>query len=278
MMWSAIVKLVEITACRRTVLKRETKTILLLLCTLLFIMSGCGKKKADTHYIPTGTDAGEPTLSEEARREYQYETPEEGDLCADVEILGHGHIYIKLFREEAAYAVDNFVAKAKKDEYDGTLVSDATENYYVQMGQPLTGDIKEESIWGGGFSNEISDKLAVTRGAVCMANQGWDGSNAMQFFFVTGKADVLNSLDAPLAEHYNMTLGEYLKSNYGVSMSDDMLAKYRTYGGAPWLYGRNTVFGQVFKGYDVMDEVCRLRASGEENIYVKNIVIYEYVG
>ncbi len=257
-------------------MKREYIKLIALICLAVTVLCGCGSKK-DTHYIPTGSDASEPTLSESARKLYQYETPKEGDLCADIEILGHGHIYVKLFKEDAGYAVDNFVEKAKKGEYDGTYVSDASEGYYLQAGKPLTNDTKEESIWGGGFSNEISEDLYTTRGALCMANQGTDGTNAMQFFFVTAGKDLVNSLAKPLGEHYNMTLRDYLETNYGTSLTDAQLARYLTYGGAPWLYGHNTVFGQVFRGYDVMDEVCSLRASGEEAIYVKKVVIYEYV-
>ena len=258
-------------------MKNRKVTTILGICLLTFALVGCGKKEGPTYVTPATADVAEATLSKDAQTLYQYSWPEEGDLCADVEILDYGHIYIKLFKEDAEYAVDNFVQKAENGDYDGTLVSEAVNDYYVQAGAPLSDATKEESIWGGGFSNEISEKLFTTRGAVCMANQGTDGTNAMQFFFVTTEVSTINGLERPLTEHYGMSLEDYLASNYAVSLTDAQLQRFLTYGGAPWLYGHNTVFGQVFSGYDVMDQIEAAVLNGDEKLYVKKIVIYEYV-
>ena len=250
--------------------------VLLLIMGAALLLSACGNAKKEK-YAPEGSDADEPTLSSASQEEYQYRYPTEGDLCADIHILNYGHIYIRLFKEDAPYAVDNFVTKAKKGKYNGTLVSEGVKNYYLQCGKPMTGEEKEESIWGGGFSNEISDRLYPTRGSVCMANQGNADSNAMQFFFTAGTAKTVQGLEAPLKERFGIGLKEYLKKNYETELSDEQLGRFMMYGGAPWIYGHNTVFAQVFKGYDVMDAVIAASAAGTEPIYIKKISVYEYV-
>ena len=247
--------------------------VLALLCVSL--LTACGKEEKSEKIV---ADSDEPTLSEEAATHYQFVYPVEGDLCADIEILDYGHIYIKLFEDETQYACDNFITKARNGEYDGTAVSAAEEGYYIQGGEPLDKTKAEESIWGGGFSNEISEKLLPVRGAVCMANQGVNGTNAMQFFFVTTTAEVVAGLDEPLRERYGQGLKDYLLSNYNANISENQLNMFYTYGGAPWLYGHNTVFAQVFDGFDVLDALENDLASDSElKVYIKKISIYEHL-
>ena len=257
------------------IVKKKTEYVFLLLLVCLMLAS-CGSSKSQA-FVPAEGDANEATLSSDSQSEFQYRYPVEGDLCADVEILNYGHIYVKLFREDAPYAVENFTRKAKKGEYNGSLVSDAVKDYYLQCGKPMEAEKKEESIWGGGFSNEISDRLFPTRGSLCMANQGVDGTNAMQFFFVANAPETIRQLEEPLKERYGIGLNEYLEKYYSVKMDRKDLVRYFNYGGAPWLYGHNTVFGQIFKGYDVMDAVIAAMTDTENGVYIKKISIYNYI-
>lgn len=258
----------------------KTKLLRTIYISILLVVAlacaGCGKSGAG-EFVPAELDMSEPTLSEEASREYQFLYPREGDLCADITVLDYGHICVRLFKDEAPYACDNFIKKAKNGEYDGTLVSTIVDGYYVQAGKPINSDVKEESIWGGGFSNEISDLLFPVRGSLCMANQGKDGTNATEFFFNVTTADTINSLEAPLKSRYGMGLRDYIRKNYDTKLTEEQLNKFLKYGGAPWEYGHNTVFGQMFKGFDVLD---RISASGNDNktIYINKVTIYEYVG
>ena len=246
-------------------------------CLLICLLAvSCGKNKKEV-YVPEGNDLREKTLSDGAQEYYQYRYPVEGQLCADIFILDYGHIYVRLFDEDAPGAVENFRKKAEKGAYSGTLISKAVKDYYVQGGKPLTSEEKEESIWGGGFTNEISSRLVPTRGALCMANQGKNGTNAQQFFIVTTAADTVRKLEEPLLERYGISLRQYLDENYGTELDDKKLKRFFDYGGAPWIYGHNTVFGQVFKGFDVLDAVEAAAADGETDIYIKKITVYEYV-
>lgn len=245
--------------------------IVLIMCLLV----GCGAREKNGPKDNEETK-NEPTLNKPEDYK-QFEYPQEGDICADIYILDYGHILVKLFTKETPYACDNFIAKAKKNQYDGTSISGFAKDYYIQAGKPLSVDDKEESIWGGGFSNEIVSDLKPARGAMCMANQGTDGTNAMEFFFVTTKASTINGLDLPLRERYGMSFKEYLDSKYGAKFSDSELNFYYTYGGAPWIEGRNTVFGQVFEGFEIMDKIEQDLSVSDKQLYIKKVTIYEHV-
>lgn len=241
----------------------------------MIILTACGTKKATT---PTNN----PDYENEASLNnpggyYQFEYPVEGDLCADIFILEYGHIYVKLFDKDARYACDNFATKARQGEYDGTVISSYEKDYYIQGGSYLEKDIVEESIWGGGFSNEISDKLFPYRGALCMANQGDEDSNAMQFFFVTTKAEKIKNLDGPLREKYGLSFKDYIESRYQTKLTQTQLDSFYVYGGAPWITGHNTVFGQVFEGFSVLDKLNEDLPKAEKPIYIKKVTIYEHV-
>ena len=251
------------------------KKYLILSLIICLILTGCGSKdKAVPEDNPDYEN--EPTLNNPGDY-YQFEYPVEGDLCADIYILDYGHVYVKLFDKDAKNACDNFVTKARKGEYDGTVISGFEKDYYIQGGSCLDKEKKEESIWGGGFSNEISDRLNPYRGALCMANQGTDGTNAMQFFIVTAKAEKIKNLDVPLRERYGMSFREYIESMYFTKLTQAKLDTFYEYGGAPWITGHNTVFGQVFKGFSVLDKLNEDLNGTDKNVYIKKITVYEHV-
>lgn len=253
---------------------KKIYTMLIIIALAAFI-TGCGKR-ADGKAPETSETGSEPTLNNPGDYE-QFKYPVEGDLCADIYILDYGHVMVKLFNDETPYACDNFATKARKGEYDGTSISQMVKDYYIQGGKPLESDAAMESIWGGGFTNEISDKLKPVRGALVMANQGRDGTNAMEFYFVTGKAETINNLDEPLRERYGMSFKDYISSKYNTELSNEELNFYYTYGGAPWVQGHNTVFGQVYEGFSVLDKLNEDIGNTDKTIYIKKITIFEHV-
>jgi peptidyl-prolyl cis-trans isomerase B (cyclophilin B) len=53
-----------------------------------------------------------------------------------------------------------------------------------------------------------------------------------------------------------MSLQDYLSDIYEVDMGQESIDEFLFYGGAPWLYGRHTIFAQVYKGFEVLDAIA----------------------
>ena len=64
-----------------------------------------------------------------------------------------------------------------------------------------------------------------------------------------------------LVEYKGYTLQEYMKAGFKTEMPDEVLNEYMTYGGAPWLHGHHTVFGQIYDGFDVLDKIADVKTG-----------------
>ena len=219
---------------------------LVMLAIVAVSLSACGKKngtnQTGTDLTPAATVSArpsdedeelEPALRPEAQSVYQLQLPAQGELCAEFVIEGYGSIFVRLFSEDARKAVENFKTLAESGLYDGIRINRVVESYMFQAGDKEGYGLSGQSIYGGGFANEISERLQPIRGALCMANLGEDSTNTNQFFFVQTKASVVRALKDPLDNRYNMTLAQYLKEAYNTELTDEQLALYDTYGGAP---------------------------------------------
>lgn len=222
------------------------KKILLLLITvlLLFSVTACGKTD-DT------SDSGE--LSDR-----QIDGPKEGDTIACFKIKDYGEFSVVLFPEVAPKAVENFITHAKESYYDGVSFHRVIEDFMIQGGDPEGTGAGGESIWGSAFEDEFDENFLPIRGALCMANAGAD-TNGSQFFIVT------------LGDCYE----DYLKD-----MNQAQKDRFMEYGGTPWLYEAHTVFGQVYEGMDVVDEISKTDTDSNdrpvEDVIIESIKISEY--
>lgn len=262
---------------------KRTGMLLLMVAVCLLTIS-CGKAKpekngenSDVTETPTPTryyNSKEPTLSEEAKTFYQFEEPAAGDIVVTIQFKKYGKITIKLFPKEAPKAVENFVTLAKQGCYENSKLTRVIADYLIQSSnaQGYT-----SSIYGGGFAVETSSELRPVRGALCMADAGEDGTNTSSFYIVATKAGVLRGLSDPLDARYQMSFSDYLKEAYNTSLSEKELDFYYTYGGAPWLYGHQTVFGQVIDGFEVLDTICEAKVTSKcvpnPGIFIENITV-----
>ena len=273
---------------QRTKTKLIRKAVIYGIC-LLLMMSLCGCKKdpkkqdgnpadkqeqQNTTPSPYATSSKEATLSEEAKRIYQFADPKSGDTVVKITIKKYGTISIKLFPEEAPKAVENFTTLAKQGCYENVKLSRVVADYIIQSATAMG---YQSSIYGGGFEQETSEQLKPVRGALCMADSGEEGTITTSFFIVSTKPSVLQSLSEPLDARYQMTVSEYLQEAYNTKMSEEELGYYYTYGGAPWLYGHQTVFGQVYDGFDVLDSICEARVTSKcvpnPGIFIESITV-----
>ncbi|MBI4649803.1 peptidylprolyl isomerase [Candidatus Desantisbacteria bacterium] len=103
-----------------------------------------------------------------------------------------GNIEIRLFRDIAPKACENFVGLVKKGYYNGIIFHRVIPGFMIQGGDPTGTGMGGESIWGGNFEDEVTSSVTFDRpGLVAMANAG-PGTNGSQFFITTGKALWLN--------------------------------------------------------------------------------------
>jgi len=77
-----------------------------------------------------------------------------------------------------------------------------------------------------------------------MANAGSD-TNGSQFYIVQAGNDNID--DSMLAKCEQQT---------GMKMTQEVISKYKEVGGAPFLDGGYTVFGQVIEGLDIVDKIA----------------------
>ncbi len=103
-----------------------------------------------------------------------------------------GDIKIKLFREEAPLATENFYQLAKAGKYDKIIFHRIIKGFILQGGDYENADGTGGEAFDGGFlPDEISENISHVRGAVSMANRGPD-TNGSQFFIVHEDAQFLD--------------------------------------------------------------------------------------
>ncbi|ARN64138.1 peptidylprolyl isomerase [Leuconostoc mesenteroides subsp. mesenteroides] len=153
-----------------------------------------------------------------------------------------GDIKIKLFSDIAPKTVENFITHAKNGYYNNGIFHRVISDFMIQGGDPEGTGMGGESIWGGSFEDEFSDRLFNTYGALSMANAG-PNTNGSQFFIVQASnfpsqmVSALRDLPAEVADFY------------------------RQKGGTPWLDGKHTVFGQVIEGLNIVDEIAKVKVD-----------------
>lgn len=154
----------------------------------------------------------------------------------------YGDIVVRLYDETPEHR-DNFLKLAREGYYDGTLFHRVIKDFMIQGGDPEGTGRGGESIWGHSFEDEFHPDLHNIRGALCMANAG-PNTNGSQFFIVQ-----CSSCDPRFLSQM-----EQMGVEYG--FGPDVIENYKALGGTPWLDFKHSVFGQVYEGMDVVDDIA----------------------
>lgn len=202
----------------------------------------------------SGQEEQKATTTESAKVEvdgYPQLSTEVADNEALVEVTtSMGAMQIKLFPDIAPKAVENFLTHAEEGYYDGLTFHRVIEDFMLQTGDPTGTGGGGESIYGAPFEDEFNDQLFNIRGALSMANAG-PGTNGSQFFIVQAQ---------PVEA--DMLTGDY---------PEEIREVYLEQGGAFWLDGKHTVFGQVIEGMDIVDAIAAVETEAEKP--VKDVTI-----
>jgi peptidyl-prolyl cis-trans isomerase B (cyclophilin B) len=203
-------------------MKYAVRFAALLLC---LVLCACGSDTQET----VSAAKGEVFASADV---LQFRQPDADALVAVFD-TGEGVFAAVLYPQAAPQAVQNFVTLARQGAYDGLDFHRVLEDFIVQTGD--TDGRGGQSIWGTGFAVECSDLLHHYNGALAMAGIQ---ANHSQFF-------VVNCPSGSVGE----TVLEKMRTE---GWSEEVITAYTQAGGAPYLDGVHTVFGQVFYGMDTV--------------------------
>ena len=135
-------------------------------------------------------------------------------------------------------------------------------DFMTQMGDPKGDGTGGDSIWGRTFVDEFDKKLLNLRGSLAMANAG-PGTNGSQFFIVQA-----SSVPSNMVEQMR-EMPDYFPS--------DFVDDYEKFGGTPWLDYHHTVFGQVYDGMDIVNNIANVKVNSSnkplEDVVINKITV-----
>ena len=242
----------------------------------LFVLTGCTKKEEQNNLPAKKASAVNKVEQEDTtpkkknavNKDFDYldaadkqmADPVSREVIAIMHVQDYGDIYIKFFPDVAPKAVENFVEHAREGYYDGVSFHRVIEQFMIQGGDPEGTGSGGESIWGKDFEEEIGDSVKPYRGALCMASRGSKNSPSLgsQFYIVQAQ--------------YRESIVSTMKA---LGATDSMIAAYEKYGGDLYdlfFYDYYTVFGQVYKGMDVVDKIA-MTETDEDDKPIKDVII-----
>ena len=230
------------------------------LCILLVlgVLVGCG----DSQQIKTKK---RPDVESE---QLQFQQPTENAPIA-IFTTEYGEFRAVLYPDLAPMAVENFIALANEGYFNGLPFHRVIGDFIIQSGDGTGSGTGGTTCWDGfPFPVEISSQLHHYSGALCMAHLGQDTTaNFSQFYIVQTPANSISEEDA------NTLISQGM---------DEAVAKtYQAAGGAPYLDLKNTIFGQIYQGMEVVDQIALASNANSEGkpttpVTITSVLISSY--
>lgn len=196
----------------------------------------------------------------------QLQKPNKGEEIAVI-TTNHGAFKLRLFEKAAPKAVENFKTHAKNGYYNGVTFHRVMNEFMIQGGDPEGTGRGGNSIWGDAFEDEFDPNYHNLRGAVSMANAG-PNTNGSQFFIVHKTETPKNMIE------------EIAKIGEEGGFTSEVIDAYKKLGGTPWLDFKHTVFGQVYEGMEIVDEIAFVDVDRNDKplnpVIMEKIEIKEY--
>ncbi len=185
------------------------------------------------------------------------------DRKRDIELItDKGSIVLRLSDSTALHR-DNFIKLVKKGFYDGILFHRVIQNFMIQAGDPNSKTAEKGIALGSGspgytIPKEIRPSLFHKKGALAAARTGDNinpekASSGSQFYIVQGK----KFTDAGLDSVETFRLG-------GRKLDINHRAVYKSVAGVPHLDQNYTVFGEVVKGLEIVDEIASVQKDNRD--------------
>ena len=183
-----------------------------------------------------------------------------------------GVFFIRLYPDVPEYA-QNFVKLVSDGYYDSLLVHRVLPNYLIQTGAADSKYAKADDVvgWQGpGYTlpmqwnpSHFHKRGAVAASKLPEDHNSSNRSDGGQFFVVNGRKFSPKELAS-------------VEKEYGKKFSAAQREAYTSIGGAPYLDGDYTVFGEVYKGMDVVDAIAAVPVNVDRpvrDVRIKRISI-----
>ncbi len=195
--------------------------------------------------------------------EVQFTGPASGDTIAVFDTSA-GEIRAVLYPQYAPQACANFTGLAQQGFFNNTSFSKVMSGFCVEGG--LSADGSASTIWNGStFAPETTDALHHYSGALCAAADGSGQCSSVFYFMQT----------LPQAPDDEL-IGKITDAGYRA----EVISAYQAAGGAPYLDYTDTVFGQVYSGMDIVDNLAQTQtdSSGKpaSEILINSVTISTY--
>lgn len=163
-----------------------------------------------------------------------------------------GEVIIKLYNETQLHR-DNFLKLAKEGFYNGTIFHRVIKEFMIQGGDPDSKNATPQATLGSGglkytIPAEFRDSLFHKKGVLAAArdNNPEKASSSSQFYIVQGKVLTDSALNAIEKNRLKHKIPDYQRE------------VYKTLGGVPHLDRNYTVYGEVVKGLEMVDNIAAM--------------------
>ena len=175
-----------------------------------------------------------------------------------------GEIRAVLYPDYAPKTVSQFISLAEKGWYDNTYIYDVKNSVYCSAGaENPSGSLKNPV-----FENqekvpqELHQNLWTFSGALCAVNTSRETSFSRRLFkteqlYSGSRFMILNSVD--------FSDEAFLEEFKNASGSQELADAFIKLGGVPNFAQQMTVFGQVYSGFDVIQQITSAQTQDSEN-------------
>lgn len=170
-------------------------------------------------------------------------------------VTDYGVMKVMLYNNTPKHR-DNFIKLAKEGFYNDLLFHRVIKEFMLQGGDPDSKNATPDRLLGqGGPGYDLDAEIESPhiKGALAAARLGDEvnperKSSGSQFFIVDGRT----FSDAELNE---------IEQRFNIQFTEEQRKFYKEVGGAPFLDGQYTVFGQVVEGIEVIDKIAEVQTD-----------------
>ena len=225
---------------------------------LVFLFTGCMASDATSTFDPENV------------RFLQYEEILPNDEVAVV-TTSVGTVRFRLFPDEAPKTVAHFKKLVEEGFYDGLPIFAQEENVTIITGatDETGGAGKIATDDGKALQPEVTANLWHFSGAVSVF--GYQENRFSGTYLADSSFFILGNVESTLDMAKEMT---------ECGFPEEVVEKYKEHGGFPQFTGAYTIFGHVYDGMEVVDELTKMQTTGDwsmlKDVKIEKIEISTY--